>query len=556
MELLKVIDNFAAEIVGNYGANDTSITLSDSPNGITVGYLTIFNEEGEQYEKIKFTAVAANVYTVVRGLSFDTNSDTPVTGNAKELKSGMRVKLSVSQHYLNAIVDVLNGVSSLGGVLKNPAARTISDPRHIPDKEYIDAIATAGVTILQVTDNGGVTINVNAGYYIVNGSVTYYAGASNQSLTDDAVNYIEIKDGVLAINTTAFSEDAMPLAKVTCASSAITILEDSRALLSWSDIKENYGIARDGFGVYIDLSATPGLEFSGGKLQAKVKTDGGIKRDGDGLSIDEDAPNVLPIGTVASEEVLGEALDAGKAYFKQPSDNSVSQTSPTSGDTSGGNIVVNNLNWWAIKILSMPASVAKITSLNITVSTLTAAGIMTVKLYQGSRSNIGAATLLGTKTINITSTGAKTITFDSAITINASLEYFITLAADTTLNTNTGIVPWSNSTGEGIKLYVSNNQGGTWKENIYQGSFVYGSVTLVGSNIYGASSAFDGITQEGGAKGDTIACIQEGVADVANCTERSRYKLSGSGGGVTAASDGVAVGISPKDGKLLIMRNI
>ena len=107
-DLPKVIDNYSATIVGNYGVDDVEITVSVPPTVITAGYITIFDFDGNQYEKIKFTAVAGSVLTVIRGLDFDEASDTPVVGNAKELQSGMTMKLTMSLSYLNPVIDFIN----------------------------------------------------------------------------------------------------------------------------------------------------------------------------------------------------------------------------------------------------------------------------------------------------------------------------------------------------------------------------------------------------------------------------------------------------------------
>jgi hypothetical protein len=108
---------------------------------------------------------------------------------------------------------------------------------------------------------------VNAGYFVLNGDLIYYAGASNQSLTNNATNYVQLKDGVLSINTTGFEDDAMPLARVVTVSGDISLLQDCRAILSWLDIKSGYGLSRDETGIFIDLEASGGLIFNGGKLK-------------------------------------------------------------------------------------------------------------------------------------------------------------------------------------------------------------------------------------------------------------------------------------------------
>lgn len=108
MSLLKVSDNYSASIVGNFAADATTITVDIAPVK-TAGYLTVFDLNGNQFEKIKYAGVSGlNLTGCVRGLSFDDNTDTPVEGNAKELKNGMAIKMTVSQHYLNPVIDFVN----------------------------------------------------------------------------------------------------------------------------------------------------------------------------------------------------------------------------------------------------------------------------------------------------------------------------------------------------------------------------------------------------------------------------------------------------------------
>lgn len=108
MSLLKVSDNYSASIVGNFSTTAETITVDVAPVK-TAGYLTVFDLNGNQFEKIKYAGVSGlNLTGCVRGLSFDDNSDTPVVGNAKELKNGMAIKMTVSQNYLNPVIDFVN----------------------------------------------------------------------------------------------------------------------------------------------------------------------------------------------------------------------------------------------------------------------------------------------------------------------------------------------------------------------------------------------------------------------------------------------------------------
>lgn len=108
MSLLKVSDNYVASIVGNFLAAATTITVDVAPVK-TAGYLTVFDLNGNQIEKIKYTGVSGlDLTSCIRGLSFDNNSDTPVVGLAKDLKNGMAIKMTVTQHYINPLIDFAN----------------------------------------------------------------------------------------------------------------------------------------------------------------------------------------------------------------------------------------------------------------------------------------------------------------------------------------------------------------------------------------------------------------------------------------------------------------
>jgi hypothetical protein len=56
------------------------------------------------------------------------------------------------------------------------------------------------------------------------------------------------------------------------------------------------GLAKDASGLYIDLATDPGLQFSAGKLDAKLLSTGGIQKDSNGLSIKiDDSPDTLDV---------------------------------------------------------------------------------------------------------------------------------------------------------------------------------------------------------------------------------------------------------------------
>ncbi len=267
-----------ADLVSNITGDQDDAVL---PNG---DYGFVIDERNGFREYFIATVSGTGLTFVKRGLSF-IDGDTVKAGNKFAHRKGASIKI-VSFPIITRMLAQLNGDLSLDGVPKNPSSRVINNARHLTDKEYVDAILASGISTLAVSDNGGITININSGYYSLNGDITFYAGAAAQALTDNADNYVELLNGALSINTSAFSDDAMPLAKVTTLSGDITSLVDARAILGWLDIKASSGIGRDSNGLFIDLATDPGLEFSSGKLRAKIKASGGIVRDSDGLSVD------------------------------------------------------------------------------------------------------------------------------------------------------------------------------------------------------------------------------------------------------------------------------
>lgn len=264
MALLKVSDNYSAYIVGNFSSSAETITVDVAPVK-TSGYLTVFDLNGNQLEKIKYTGVSGlNLTGCIRGLSFDDNSDTPVVGLAQDLKNGMAIKMTVTQHYINPIIDVINGTNPFEDIPKNPSSRIISDNRHLTDKEYVDGISSGGILSMLVSIDSGLNININAGIYILNGVIKSYAGASSEPLTDDDTNYIQLVDGVLDINVDGFDDNAIPLAEVVCASGEIVTLTDKRPFYTGFDLQNNSGLIVEASGLKVltdDL--TVGINGSG-----------------------------------------------------------------------------------------------------------------------------------------------------------------------------------------------------------------------------------------------------------------------------------------------------
>lgn len=87
---------------------------------------------------------------------------------------------------------------------------------------------------LKVSSGAGLSVNIAAGDYRLNGNVTEYAGNSNQVVSDDTTNYVFIGSGGLTIRTSGFPTDEsfIRLAEVVTSGGAITTIRDRRVFNS------------------------------------------------------------------------------------------------------------------------------------------------------------------------------------------------------------------------------------------------------------------------------------------------------------------------------------
>ena len=240
-------DGYDTFITAALGTSDTEIAVNVLPTQSS-GVLTIYDQDGRTIrEKIYYTGTsgagtAVSPYKLtgvtrgfrsvpVGGVILFTSDSTLV----KTHGANRRIAMTDNIHYLGVALAVLNGDMETGGVMKNPASRTISDNRHLADKEYVDLIAAGagGISSLLVSDAGGITINVAAGRLVSSDGVLTYAGVSGQALTNNATNYVEMKpDATLTINTTGFTAGYMPLAIVVTLSGDITSVTDTRGFFT------------------------------------------------------------------------------------------------------------------------------------------------------------------------------------------------------------------------------------------------------------------------------------------------------------------------------------
>jgi len=290
--MIKVVAQFQTTLTAGISAAATTGVLESNTSadndGATIpdgDYGIVIDERNSRREYAIITVSGFNFTFVLRGLSM-LDGITEKASNKFAHRKGAEIKI-VSHPIIARLVRAFNGEEAFAGVILLPDDRVISTNRQVVDKEYADSIIASGISSLAVSQNGSaLEVNINSGYYSLNGVITYYAGASAQALVDDATNYIELTDGVLAINQVGFDNDSMPLGKAICASGVLTSLTDARAVLGWLDIKPSLGIGRDSAGIFVDLATDPALEFSSGKLRTKIKTAGGLVRDANGLSVD------------------------------------------------------------------------------------------------------------------------------------------------------------------------------------------------------------------------------------------------------------------------------
>ena len=81
-------------------------------------------------------------------------------------------------------------------------------------------------------DQGGITISYTAGRLYRGNGAPIDVAASTVVLTNDATNYVECAaDGTVSANTSAFSNDALPMATVVCASGDVSSVTDDRTAL-------------------------------------------------------------------------------------------------------------------------------------------------------------------------------------------------------------------------------------------------------------------------------------------------------------------------------------
>lgn len=242
INIKRVVSNFKTTLSSSMTDTATSMTLAAVPAG-TIQYPNWFviEPKSANFEIVYCpTAPSGTTFSgITRGVSASADTDAAGTGLAHP--ANVDVVLAPMHRMHNSMADVFNGVSAAPAVMLNPTARTISDPRHLVDMEYVASLTSGAVAAFLVTQNGAdpsLTINVNAGQFIVkDGTTAQFAGSAAAAVTPSATNYVELNPNTntLSINTSAFSANNLPLAVVTTSGTDITAVADRRAWLSQND---------------------------------------------------------------------------------------------------------------------------------------------------------------------------------------------------------------------------------------------------------------------------------------------------------------------------------
>lgn len=272
-------DSTAGVLASNSSSDNDGATL---PNG---QYGLVIDEKNGSREYAIIELDGFNFTFVQRGLSV-IDGITEKDSNKFSHRKGAEVQI-VSHPVLVRMVRAFNGLDAFGGVPLLPASRTFTNPRQVIDKEYADAIASAGILAMLVAPGTGLHVMINAGTYLLNGVVKSFLAVSDVAVTASQTNYVQIKDGDVFVNITGFEDDVIPLAIVTTNETIVTTVEDKRPFYTGVDVKENGGLHRDATGIFINLSPNSGLEVDeeDSLLKVKVKSGGGLLLDAQGLSI-------------------------------------------------------------------------------------------------------------------------------------------------------------------------------------------------------------------------------------------------------------------------------
>lgn len=102
-----------------------------------------------------------------------------------------------------------------------------------------DLATLSSNSALRVSSGGGLTVNVAAGSFRLNGTQTNFGGQSGVAVSASATNYVYFTSGGLQVNTTGFpiSGSFIALAEVVTNGSSVTTVNDRRAQLTHDNVR-------------------------------------------------------------------------------------------------------------------------------------------------------------------------------------------------------------------------------------------------------------------------------------------------------------------------------
>ncbi len=425
------------------------------PNG---DYGIVIDERNSSREYAIITVDGFNFTFVKRGLSV-IDGITEKDANKFDHRKGAEVKI-VSHPILPLIVSVFNGKEAFGGVPLLPTDRELNLARQVVDKEYVDAISSAGILAMLVTKGTGLTININAGTYLLNGVVKEFSAASDVAITDDATNYIQVKDSAVEITTDAFDDDVIPLAVVVAASGAITSVVDKRPFYTGVDVLENGGIGRSSSGIFIKLGTDSALEVDteDSELKVVVKEAGGILRGTDGLYLAGKKPTLL---TTAMED-----LTAGENVFVAPAGFKQTFLTGENTDSAGGSYAITTAGPKVGQ--SFTATKSSLAFVVLKVNITGSGSFNTMSLYAADIDGLptGAALATSTRISSMSSNGdsANQVLFYFGEALTIGNKYVLTADVTSGYASNYVSFPYSSTSqiANGNALYYS----GSWANNV------------------------------------------------------------------------------------------
>jgi len=315
--------------------------------------------------------------------------------------------------------EVLNGTSDpRTGVAYPPAnCSATSIPSllvHVNRQaERINAILAA-IAQGRVVQEASLTVGIWPITYRLNGVSKDYNGASNESVTDDATNYIYLDvDNALVINTTGFPADPatfLPLAEVTCENGSISEIVDRRPWVLYSVAEAggtgpgagdglissggNYhvgagnGIQANADNVAVKLDTTPGLEFNAGSLRAKAdevsleRVTAGLQIKNSGVTSLKLADNAVTTAKVADSQITEAKLASNAVTTAKIADAQVTNSKLATDAVTTAKVADSQIT--TVKIADGAVTGAKLGNSSVDSSKIATLSVGTTHLVNGA----------------------------------------------------------------------------------------------------------------------------------------------------------------------------